>query len=351
MGMKTLIKRMGRGMFSLKQDDNSVLVQSVLVTDNGYCRLADLFSGIEKIRACLPCAKISVLTLAQRQLFLQNELPGVEFIICPQKLRPRRYRIALTMLFMQNKNFDQILNFSLDPPLLIIQLLLFKSRIILYNQWGQWCSLRLRRASEIFTTAYHKQRSGGLKNFLKKIGLFFVLLTPDDEKALRHNVLIVDNAAIPNQLIYTVRRVRECLPISGITVLTVDKLKDTDHEFRGVKIIRADKFWIRRYRIARHMLKLKRDNYDYVILFSLDITPVVISALLFPGRMLLRNQWHQWWRLNLKPARYYLMLPPQLAVGLVTNIFVFIYLALNVSWIFMLRAVNVFKIKLSNEGT
>ena len=347
MGIKRIIKRTSRGIFSLKQEDEKIIAQSVLIMDNGYCRLADLHAAARKIRDYFPKAKISVLALAQRCSLLRNEFPEFEFIICSPKLKPRKYRIALQLFFLRNKNFDCILNFSLELTPLIIHLFLFKSRIILYNQWGQWYSLRLRKVSETFRAAYRKQKSRfSFKNLLKRIGLFFVLLIPDDEQALSHNILIVDDGAVGSQLIYTVHRIKENLPLARVTLLTLGKRKEVDGEQAIAKIIRPDKFLIKRYRIARHMLKLRKNNYDYVVLLSLDITPIIASVLLRPGRVLLSNQWHQWWRLNLKPAGYYLMLVPRCILSLVIKIIIFIYLVINVSWIFLMRAFNIFKINL-----
>ncbi|MDP2927240.1 MAG: hypothetical protein Q8N80_00325 [Candidatus Omnitrophota bacterium] len=351
MGIKKLIKRMGRFMFSLKQGDDSVITQSVLITDNGYSRLEDLRIGIKKIQDYFPGSKISVLTLAQRCSFLQNEFPGFEFIIYSQKLKPRRCRITLQLLLLRKKNFDHIFIFSLDLTPLIVQLFLFKSKIILYNQWGQWCSLRLRKVSETFRVTYNKQKSrNNLKNFLKRIGLFLVLLTPDDEQALSHNILIVDDGAVGGQLIYTVRRIKEYLPFARVTVLTSGKPKEVEAELAITKIIRPDKFWIKRYRIARHMLRLRKNNYDYVILLSLGITPIIVSVLLMKGRVLLSNRWHQWWRLSLKSAGYYFMLIPRFVSDFIIKVIIFIYLLINVSWIFLMRAFNNLKINLLSEG-
>lgn len=351
MGMKKLIKRMGRFLFSLKQEDDSVIAQSVLITDNGYSRPADLRIAIKKIQDCFPGSKISVLTLAERSFLLQNEFPGLEFIICSQRLKPRRYRIALQLLLLRKKNFDHIFIFSLDATPLIVQLFLFKSKIILYNQWGQWCSLRFRKVSETFRVTYNKQKSkNNLKDFFKKIGLFLVLLIPDDKQALCHNILIVDDGAIGSQLIYTLRRVKEKLPFASVTVLTSGKRKEAEEEQTSAKFIRSDKFLIKRYRIARHMLKLRKNNYDYVILLSLDITPIIISVLFMKGKVLLNNRWHQWWVLGFKPAGYYFMLIPRLISNFIIKAIVFIYLLISVLWIFLMRAFNILKINLLNQG-
>jgi len=351
MGIKKLIKRIGRFVFFVQPADDSVITQSILITDNGYSHPERLRTGIRTIKGYFPGAKISVLTLAQRYPVLQNEFPDLEFIICSTKLKPRRYQIAYQLLSLKKKNFDWIVIFSLDLTPLIVQLLFFKSKVILYNQWGQWCFLRLRKVSEIFKVAYHQQKSAhGLKNFLKRIGLLVVLLTLDNEQLLSHKILVVDDGAASSQLIYTLSRIRRYLPFARVTLLTSRKRQDIAEEFTFVKIIRSDKFWIKRYQIARHMLKLKNNNYSYVILPSLDITPVITSVLLMKARVLLNNQWHQWWKLSLKPVGYYFMLLPRLISSLIIEVFVFMYILINIFWIFTARAFNTLKINLLSQG-
>ena len=350
MGMKKLIKRMGRFLFYLKQEDDSVITRSVLIADDGYSRPEDLRIAIKKIQNYFPGSKISVLTLAERSSFLQNEFPRLEFIICSKKLKPRRFRIALQLLFLHKKNFDYLLIFSLDLIPLIALLFLFKSQIILYNQWGQWCSLRFRKVSQTFRVTYNKQKSkNSLKDFLKRIGLFLVLLKPDDEQAFNHSILIIDDGAVDGQLFYTVRRIKEYLPFARVTVLTLVKPKVVEREFPLIKIIRPDKFWIKEFRIARQMLRLRKNNYDYVILPSLDITPIIVSVLLMKGRVLLNNRWHQWWKISLKSPGYYLILVPRLILSFISKVIIFIYLSVNISWIFLMRAFNIFKINLLSE--
>ncbi|MCX5693727.1 MAG: hypothetical protein NT014_01125 [Candidatus Omnitrophica bacterium] len=350
MGIRKLIKRIGRSVFSLKQDDDAAIAQSVLITDDGHSRLADLTTAIKKIKNYFPKSKITVLTFIERSSSLQNEFSGLEFIICAQGIRPRRYRIALQLLFLSRKKYDYLVNFSLDISPLIVQLLLFKAKIILYNQWGQWCSLRLRKVSEIFKRSYSKPKSkNSLKNCLKRIGLFFILLKTDDEEVFSHNILIIDDGLVAGQFIYASRRIKEDLPYARIIVLTALKRKEPEEERAINEIIRADKFWIKKYRLPRHMLKLKNNNYDYVVLLSLAVTPVIISVLFMKGRVLLNNRWHQWWRINFKPARYYLMLIPRLISGFIIKIAILIYLLINVFWIFLMRAVTGFKINLLTE--
>jgi len=350
MGMKTLIKRMGRFMFSLKQEDDSIITQSILIVDNGYSRPADLRLAIKKIQDCYWGAKISVLTLAPRSSFWKHEFSGLEVIVCSQQLVPNRYRLAWKMLFLRKKDFDRVVIFSLDISPLIVALTLFKSRVVLYNQWGQWCSLRLKQAGDIFRVTYNPVRvKSTLKGFLKKIGLFFVLLVPEDPQALSHSILIISDGILPGQLIYAARRIKEHLPGARIEVLTAGKCKEAEEEQTISKIIRADKFLINKYRIAWQMFKLGKNNYDYVVLPSLDVTPLVASVLFMHTKVLLNNQWHQWWSLRLKPPRYYFLLFPRLILSLIFRLVTLAYLLINVSWIFLMRLFNGFKINLLSE--
>jgi hypothetical protein len=351
MGIKKLIKRTGRFLFSLKQEDEALIRQAVLITDNGYCALGDLRAGIKKMQNYFPAAKISVLTLPQRSALLGNEFPGLKFIVSPSWFWPHRYAIALQLFFLGNKNFDYILNFSLDLSPLIVQLFLFRSRIILYNQWGQWCSLRLRKVSQIFQSPYHKQTGkNSIKDVLKRAGLFFVLLTPDDEQGLSHNILVVDDGRMANQLTYTVRRIRESLPFSRLTLLTLSKYKELESEPGVVKIIRPDSFGVKKFRIARHLPSLRKTSFDYVVLLSLDIAPIMGSIIFLRGKILLSNQWHQLWAVRLKPAGYYLMLLPRMIAKAILKTVVFIYLSVNVLWIFFVRSANILKLNLLKEG-
>ncbi|MDD5130356.1 MAG: hypothetical protein PHS66_04845 [Candidatus Omnitrophica bacterium] len=345
-----IIKKIGRLLFFLQQKDDSVIRQSVLVVDNGYSRFTDLGAGIKKIQSYFPKSKISVLTFAERILYLQQEFPGLEIIVCSQKTWLRKYRLAVWLFFLRKKDFDYLLNFSLDITPLIVELLLFKSRIVLYNQWGQWCSLRLRNASELFISFYHKQKSkNNFKNLLKRIGLFFVLLKTEDEQILSHNFLIVDDGRVPGQLIYAARRIKEDLPYARVTALTALKLKELEQEGSIDQIIKLSGFIINRYRIAGFMLGLRKARYDYIVLLSLDITPVAAAVLFMRGRVLLNNRWHQWWGLNLKPVKYYLMLVPRLIVDFLIKLAVFFYLLANVLCIFFMRFLNILKINLLSE--
>ncbi|MGD9015687.1 MAG: hypothetical protein PVI33_06670 [Candidatus Omnitrophota bacterium] len=347
--IKKTIKRFGRHFIDLEQKDEKIISQSVLIVDNGYGWLGHVEYVIERIRKFLPKAEISVLTFGVRKSNLEENFPKLKFIIPSEDLRPKRYQIALQMLKKRKAKYDFLVLFSLDITPLIISLIFMKSkRVILYNQWRQWWILRLRKTTEIFKVTYISKRTRiNLKNTLKKIGLFFILLQSKDEEIFKHSVLVIDNGyAAFGQIGYAIQCIKESLPGANISLLSLRQRNELIESFPELEIIRPDNCIIKKYRIARHLLRLKNNRYDYIILLSLDVTPLALSILFMKSKVLLNNQWHQWWLLTPRPFRDYLMAIPKFVLTIIINIVVFVYLLISVSWIFLKKSFTVFKFNL-----
>jgi len=345
MRIKKTMKRIGKCFIALKQESEGIIGQSVLIVDNGYSWLGQLSSVIERIKNYFPKAEISVLTFPERKSNLQKDFPALNYILPSQRLRSKRYQIALEMLKMQKKRYCFITLFSLDITPLIAALIFLKSKVVLYNQWGQWWSLRLRNVNEIFKVTYvEKKTRFSFKNILKRIGLFFILLQREDEETLRHSILVVDDGyALFEHAGFAIPKIRGLLPYAKISVLALEHREELfKQNFPELEIIQPGKCIIKRYRITRHMLRLRKDRYDYIILLSLDITPIIASMLFMKGKVLLYNQWYQWWSLKLKSMKGYLMVIPLF----IFNIIIFAYLLISVFWIFLKRSFNVFRFNL-----
>lgn len=211
--IKKLIKKLGRNIVALKEEERGI-EQSVLMVDNGYSHFEHLFSCVEKINNCFPQAEFSVLTLKHRKSVVEKEFPNLKFIIPAGQLSLQRYQIAWEMFKIRRRKFDFILLFSLDITPLLASLFFTNSKVILYNQWRQWWFIKLRRVAEIFRITYvDNKKSFSLKNLVKRIGLFFVLLQQKDAGLLGHSVLIVDNGYASYEHIYcAVERTIEFLP-------------------------------------------------------------------------------------------------------------------------------------------
>ncbi|MGD9015724.1 MAG: hypothetical protein PVI33_06855, partial [Candidatus Omnitrophota bacterium] len=321
------------------------ITQSVLVVDNGYSWPGYLISAIEKIKNYFTNKEISVLTPSiNRKDILQKDFPNLRFILPSEKLRLKRYQIALQMLGIRKERYDFIVLFSLDITPLIVSLIFFKSRVILYNQWSQWWTLKLKKVSEISKITYVKKKAKlNFKNLLKNIGLFFVSLQRIDKEILKRSILLVDNGQALFKHIYcAIEQINEFLPRAKISLLTLRQMNELEDNFPELEIINPGKCVIRKYRMARQMIRLRRSRYDYILLLSLDITPIIASSLFMDGRVFLYNEWHQWWSLKLKPMRRYLMTIPLF----IFNIIIFAYLLISVLWVFFKRSLNVFRFNL-----
>lgn len=343
--IKKTIKRIGKFFIVLKQENEKIIGQSVLIVDNGYGWLGHLDSAIERINNYFPKAEISVLTFEQRKSNLKKDFPTVKFILPSERLRPKRYQIALQMLKMRKKRYDLIVLFSLDITPLVVSLIFLKpKKVVLYNQWSQCWSLRLKNVTDFFKITYVKKKTRfNFKNLLKRIGLSFVLLQQENE-ILRHSILVVDNGYAPfGQIGFAIQRIKESLPQAKISVLALEQRRELRDNFPDLEVIKPGECIIKKYRIARHMLRLRNNRYDYIILLSLDITPILVTILFMNSKILLSNQWYQWWSLEPKPMRRYLMAIPQFIFNIIVNIIIFIYLLVSVSWIFLKRSFNLLR--------
>ncbi len=342
--MKKTFKKIGKIFIPLRQEKECIVGQSILIVDNGYSWIGQLSRAIERIKFYFPKAELSVLTFEQRMSVLNNDFHGLNYIIPSEELKPRRYRLALQMLNLRRRKFDFVILTSLDITPLIVSLLFPDSKVVLYNQWSQWWTLRLKNISEVLKITYTKKKTRfNFRNLLKRIGLFFVLLQRQDEEALRHSILLVDDGyASFGQLECAIQRARQSLPRAKISILGLEHRQELRERFSELEFIKAGRCIIERYRIFRHMLRLRNNKYDYVIILSLDITPIIASILFIKGKTLLFNKWHHWWSLSPRPIRDYFMLLPRF----IMNIVIFIYLLIAVSWIFLKRTLNVLRFSL-----
>lgn len=110
------------------------------------------------------------------------------------------------------------------------------------------------------------------------------------------------------------------------------------NKFPALEFVEPGDSIFKKYRIARVMLN-SRNRHDYIILLSLDITPIIASLLFKNSRVFLYNQWHQWWSIKPRTAKSYLMIVPRLAY----NIMLLVFLLVSVAIIFFRKSLNVFK--------
>lgn len=179
-----------------------------------------------------------------------------------------------------------------------------------------------------------------IKKIIKTIGKGFVILNQENGSFVGQSILIVDNGyALFEQINCAVKQIKDMLPMSRVSVLALDNREGLKDNFQDIEIIQTGKCIIKRYGIARHMIRLRKNRYDHVILLSLDITPIIASILFMNSNALLYNKWHQWWSLKPKAVTSYWVAIPRF----IFNCIIFAYLLISVSWIFFGRSFNVFR--------
>lgn len=342
---------MGRFFIIMKQKEGRNIRQSVLIVDNGYSFFEQLNYSIKTLMRHFPKAQICILTFEYRKALLEKEFSNLKFIIVNEHSPVQRYQIARDMFKIRKRRFDFVLLLSLDISPLLVSLLFLNSNVILYNQWGQWWAIKLRRIGELFKATY----AGGKNNFsfkgiLKRVGLSFVLLQQNDIGLFRQPILIVDNGYASSGHIYcAIEKTIESFPQSKITLLTSSEREELKKQFPALEFAESEDYIFKRYRIARTMLNL-RNQYGYIILLSLDITPLIVSLLFMGGKVILYNQWHQWWMLMPKTTVDYLAQMPRFILKVILNAIIFIYLLISTCGIFLRRSFNVFKTIMLNRG-
>jgi hypothetical protein len=205
---------------------------------------------------------------------------------------------------------------------------------------------------------------------LSGFGRIFIILTNEQNRILRRSVLIVDNGYsswehLRNVIAETQRRI----PASEISVLSLEHRRGYIREnFSGIKTIFPGK-WIgpQRYRLALKMLGLSRRGYDFVVVMSLDKTPIIAALLFMDTHLFLYNRWNEWHLLRFRSpwelltfrkgsdrvkyefqnscfVNLFLFIPK-----LILHIFVFIYLVFYALFLLSYRFCNAVKTRLSKK--
>jgi hypothetical protein len=142
-----------------------------------------------------------------------------------------------------------------------------------------------------------------LKKLLKKFGRVFIILIQEDNKVLKRTVLIVDNGySSYEQLCSVVLETQRRMPGSDISVLTFEHRRRFLHEnFPEVEVIHPERrIKPKKYQLAIQMFRLRKNNYNFVVLMSLDVTPIAVALLFMKGPLFLYNRWNEWYLLRFR---------------------------------------------------
>ncbi len=165
---------------------------------------------------------------------------------------------------------------------------------------------------------------------------------------LNKQVLIVDNDEISKEhLNSTLDKTKWSFENNHIALLTFEhRKKYIEEKFKCIEMIYPpEKFCIKRYKIAFQLLKERKRNLDFIILTSLDITPMIVALFFTRANVCLFNRWNQWWSIRQRTTVDLIKIPIAIAwfaVIVARNITVFIYLLFS-AFFFWLKRFFLFK--------
>ncbi len=145
--LKSLAKRIGRLFVILTDEHRSIdpqQVKQVLIVGSGG--RAHLGAAIRNAITRFEPGRVTVLTSAEKESFLQSEFPDVECIILYGKIG--RFALARQVLRHRKENYDLIITMSLDVFVNMSALCFSNSVLILYNEWNHWYLIRFKRLRE-----------------------------------------------------------------------------------------------------------------------------------------------------------------------------------------------------------
>lgn len=142
-----------------------------------------------------------------------------------------------------------------------------------------------------------------MNEFIKKIAKLFIILSQKQQSDIRQSVLLVDGSFIlPNNFILILTGVKEKFKNTKIKVLTFeDKKEFLQESFPDIEVIIPDpKIRVKRLRFYIQLLKLLHNNFNFIVLTSLDIIPVAACLFLSSSVTFLHNKWLEWYQLRFR---------------------------------------------------
>jgi hypothetical protein len=122
----------------------------------------------------------------------------------------------------------------------------------------------------------------------------------------RRSILIEDNGYTEiGHISAVVERAEKIFVNPDITILTFQERKHYFMKaFAQTKVEAVEQNKI--YNFAKQMYRMRKIRFDCIILTALDILPVTVALGCTCAKVLLYNQWHQWWSLELRNVKGYL---------------------------------------------
>lgn len=312
--MRNILKKIGKSFVGLRQITENDIRQSVLLVDGSFILPNNFALIIRGVRQKFKNAKIVVLTFREKKDFLKKNFPDIELVVPKTIFKLRKHRLAWQLLILLIKRrFRFVVLSSLDISLLVISLLLNPASLLLHNRWLEWYRIRPRTILDLLkrvksTDINRRKYNRGLKDVVKSLGRIFVVFQYVKDKDITSRVLLEDNRHSELGYVLTaLRRAEEIIINPDITILTFHSRKEHFKNIpNSVKTVILDDS-SNRLGLAYNIYRMRKNRFNFILLTSLDISPVAVSFFFFQARIMLYNKFHQWWSLRLKNIFDYLV--------------------------------------------
>lgn len=309
--MTNLLKRFGRTFFIIKEKNQSQICQSVLLIEGRFILPNNFALIIRNVKERFKNAHLTVLTFQDKKEFIKDNFPDVEIIVPGDKIKSKKYQLAIQLFSLLRRNFNFIILSSLDISVVSISLIFARCLIFLHNRWLEWYRLRQRTVLDILrgTKSVDKNRrviNKGIKDVIKSLGRIFVILSEARDEDIKSRILIEDNGYTEvGHVITAVQRTKEVFINPDITILTfAERKQHFTNMFPETRLVIAE--GCNKYRLAIQLYRMRKHRFNCIVLTTLDVSPIVVSFLFFRAEVLLYNRWHQWWSLELRNVKGYL---------------------------------------------
>ena len=335
--MKRILKKIGRVFISLEQKQEKDIRQTILLVDGIFMLPNNFVLIIKGVQKRFKNAQLIVFTFKEKKQFIAENFPGIEIIVPGEKKKVNRYPLAAQLFWLViRKRFNFVVVSSLDISILMVSLIFAGCPVLLHNRWLEWYRIRYRTILDVLLMVRSAdnrnpiKRNRGIKDTIKSLGRLYVILCNITDTDIINPVLVVDNGYTDIGHVSTaVRRVTENILNPDITVLTFSLRKHYFVDmFPQAKVICADDI-SHNYALAIHLWRLRKSKFTYVILTTLDISPILAGLLLLRDRVLLYNRWHEWWALRFRSPFSYI----KVILHFLVMVPVFIYLLITGSFI------------------
>jgi hypothetical protein len=307
--MKKFLKKIGKFFLVLRQADKRDMRKTVLLVDGSFILPNNFALIIKGARERFKNAKLTVLTFKEKEGFIKDSFPDIEIIVPEGKIK--KHKLATQLFLLLRKKFDFVVLSSLDISLVITSLIFTSCPVFLHNRWFEWYKIRKRTLADVLRGAKSvdrnlKKRTRGIKDVLKKLGRVFLILSDINREDIRCRILVVDNGYTDiSHVLTAVRTTLENFINPDITILTFMSRR---HYF--VDMLPSVKIAVtgesnESHRLAVQMYRMRKDKFHYVVVTTLDVSPITAALLFMKGKVLLYNRWHQWWSLGFRNALEY----------------------------------------------